>query len=64
VDRVNGVRIERLEDVVKAFETSTNAYDVLEFLPHNGFETLERAEVAKANARILETYGVAQDRRL
>jgi hypothetical protein len=64
VDRINGVRIERLEDVVKAFETSTNAYDVIEFLPHNGFETLERAEVAKANSRILETYGVAQDRRL
>ena len=64
VDRINGVRIERLEDVVKALETSTNAYDVIEFLPHDGFETLERAEVAKANSRILETYSVAQDRRL
>jgi hypothetical protein len=37
---------------------------VIEFLPHDGFETLERAEVAKANSRILETYSVAQDRRL
>jgi hypothetical protein len=64
VDRINGVRIDRLEDLVKAFETSTNAYDKIEFLPHDGFETLERAEVAKANSRILETYGVAQDRRL
>jgi S1-C subfamily serine protease len=64
VDKINGTRIERLEDVVKAFETGTNAYDVIEFLPHHSFETLERAEVAKANSRILETYGVGQDRRL
>ncbi|HEV2210243.1 MAG TPA: trypsin-like peptidase domain-containing protein [Verrucomicrobiae bacterium] len=64
VDKINGRRIEKLEDVVQAFETCTNAYDVIEFLPHHTVETLDRAEVAKNNSKILDTYGVAKDRRL
>ena len=64
LDEVNGVRIEKLEDLIRAFETCTNDFDLIEFLPHNSFETLERAEVAKANPRILKTYGIAKDRRL
>jgi S1-C subfamily serine protease len=64
VDRINGRRIEKLEDVVQAFDTSTNAYDVIEFLPHHTVETLDRAEVAKNNSKILDTYGVGKDRRL
>ena len=64
IDRINGVRIEKLEDVVRAFETGTNAQDVVEMLPHHNFECLDRAEVAKASDRILKTYGIAKDRRL
>lgn len=64
VDKINGRRIEKLEDVVQAFDTCTNAYDVIEFLPHHTVETLDRAEVAKNNSKILDTYGVAKDRRL
>jgi len=64
LDQINGIRIEKLEDVVRAFETGTNEFDQLEFLPHHSFETLERAEVSKANSRILKTYGIANDRRL
>jgi hypothetical protein len=64
VDQINGIRIDKMEDVVRAFETCTNAFDQIEFLPHHSFETLDRAEVAKANSRILETYGIAKDRRL
>ncbi|HLH53993.1 MAG TPA: serine protease, partial [Verrucomicrobiae bacterium] len=64
LDRVNGVRINRMDDLVKAFETTTNDFDLIEFLPHESFETLDRAEVAKANTRILKTYGIAKDRRL
>jgi S1-C subfamily serine protease len=64
VDKINGLRIETLEDAVRALETSTNAYDIIEFLPHNNFECLDRAEVAKANPGILKTYGVEKDRRL
>jgi S1-C subfamily serine protease len=64
LDRVNGIRIDRLEDVARAFETATNEYDLVEFLPHGSFEALDRSEVAKANSRILKTYGIAKDRRL
>jgi len=64
VDRINGARIEKLEDAIRALETGTNAYDVVEFLPHHNSECLERAEVAKANTAILKTYGLPSDRRL
>jgi S1-C subfamily serine protease len=64
IDKINGVRIEKLEDVVKAFETTTNAYDVVEILPHHNIECLNRAEVGRANDRILKTYAIAEDRRL
>jgi len=64
VDMVNGVRIEKLEDVVQALQTNTNAFDTIEFLPNHNFECLDHSQVAKANARILETYGLEKDRRL
>ena len=64
VDKINGVRIEKIEDVIRAFDSSTNAYDLVEFLPRHNQEALVRADVAKANAAILKTYGLAADRRL
>jgi hypothetical protein len=64
VDRINGTRINQMEDVVKALENSTNDFDLVEFLPHHSFETLDHAEVTKASSRILKTYGIAKDRRL
>jgi S1-C subfamily serine protease len=64
VDKINGVRIDKLEDAIAAFETNTNTHDVVEFVPHHSFECLDRAEVAKANPRILQSYSIAQDRRL
>ncbi len=64
VDKINGQRVEKLEDVVRAFEMNTNAYDTIQFLPHDSIESLNRAEVAKANPQILKTYGLPDDRRL
>jgi S1-C subfamily serine protease len=64
VDRVNDLRIEKLEDVVRAFEGNTNAHEVIEFLPNHTVECLERSQAAKANAAILKTYGLTKDRRL
>ncbi|MBI4661243.1 MAG: trypsin-like peptidase domain-containing protein [Verrucomicrobia bacterium] len=64
VDRINGIRIEKLEDIVRAFETSTNTQHLVEFMPHRAFECLDRADAEKANPRILQTYGVPNDRRL
>jgi hypothetical protein len=64
LDRVNGRRIDKLEDVITAFETNTNAFDVIEFIPRDQQEVLERADVATANPRILKTYSISKDRRL
>ncbi|NDF00047.1 MAG: serine protease, partial [Verrucomicrobia bacterium] len=64
VDKVNGIRIEKLEDLIRAFENPANGQHVLEFMPKNTFECLERAEADKANANILKTYGIPKDRRL
>jgi S1-C subfamily serine protease len=64
VDKINGVRIERLEDVIRAFESPSNGQHVVEFLPKNTFECIERAEADKAHPNILKTYGIQKDRRL
>ena len=64
VDRINGVRIEKLEDVVRAFEQNRSDFDVVEFVPHHAVETLPRAKLAGANTEILSNYGIPSDRRL
>ncbi|MDA1274106.1 MAG: trypsin-like peptidase domain-containing protein [Verrucomicrobia bacterium] len=64
VDKVNGIRINSLDDVIRAFETATADQHVIEFIPHQGFECLDRNEAAQANNRILQTYSVPSDRRL
>jgi hypothetical protein len=64
VDKVNGVRIDRLEDVIRALEKNDGRFDKIEFVPHGYFESLDRSEVAKANGRILKNYSIASDRRL
>ena len=64
VDRINGVRIESLEDVIRAFGDGAGAKHVIEFSPEHSLECLDRAEVQQANADILKTYGITKDRRL
>jgi S1-C subfamily serine protease len=64
VDRINGVRIERLEDVIRAFQSATNTHHVLQFAPEGGIETLDRQATDAAHPEILKTYGIPQDRRL
>ncbi len=64
VDKINGIRIEKIEDAIRAFESNTNAQHLIEFLPKGIFECLERKEVEQANPQILKTYGIPQDRRL
>ena len=64
VDTINGVRIDKLEDVVRAFESATNTHHVIEFVPNHAFETLKRTDAEAAQAEILKTYGVPRDRRL
>jgi hypothetical protein len=64
VDRINGVRIEKLEDVIRAFERNQQPFDVFEFVPHQTVECLQRSGLAEPNGGILKKYGIAQDRRL
>jgi hypothetical protein len=64
VDTINGIRIEKMADVVRAFETSTNAFDVISFVRSHQFECLDHAAAQQANAEILKTYGVPKDRHL
>jgi len=64
VDKINGVRIDSLADVVRVFESSTNAYDVIDFAHTHQFECLDHAAARQANAEILKTYGVSKDRHL
>jgi S1-C subfamily serine protease len=64
VDRINGQRIDRLEDVVTAFVSATNSHHVLEFLPNRALETLDRQAATEAHREILQSYGVPSDRRL
>ena len=64
IDKINGVRIEKLEDVIRAFEAGKGGQDVIEFVGKQGFECLDRDEANAANGLILKTYGVPSDRRL
>ena len=64
VDRINGRRIDRLEDVPLAFEKCDHPQDLIEFYPEAHVEALERGDVAQAQAEILKTYNVPKDRRL
>ena len=64
VDKINGIRIDRLEDVIRAFETSSPAQHVIEFASQGSVECLDRAQAETANPEIMNTYQVPEDRRL
>ena len=63
VDRVNGVRVERIEDLIRAFEGETGPYHVIEFLDRGRFAVLEREAAEAARSGILRAYGLGADRR-
>ena len=64
VDKINGVHIEKLADVIRAFASADGPQHAIEFLPEHNLECLDRAEAGQAGAEILKTYGIANDRRL
>jgi S1-C subfamily serine protease len=64
VDKINGLRIDKLEDVIRAFESNRNAQHVIEFSPMNHLEGLNRAQADQASPEILKQFGIASDRRL
>jgi hypothetical protein len=59
VNKINGVR------VIRAFEENTNKEQhLIDFLPDQAIEALDKNRAAEAHSEILKTYGVPKDRRL
>ena len=64
VDKINGMRIEQLSDVPKAFAATTGTDAIIEFLPDHHFEVIRKDEAEKANPDILNLYSVPAQSRL
>ena len=64
VDKINGMRIERLSDVPKAFAATSGHDAIIEFLPDHHFEVIRKDAAEKANPDILSTYSVPAQSRL
>ena len=64
VDKINGIRIEKMSDVPKAFAATNGADAIIEFLPDHHFEVIRKDDAEKANPDILETYRVPAQSRL
>jgi len=63
VDKINGMKINQLSDVPKAFAATSGPDAIIEFLPDHHFEVIRKDDAEKANATILDTYRVpAQSR--
>lgn len=64
VDRINGVRIDSLADVPRAFDTGDGEFHQIELGDNGIVIIMERDEAAAAHGEILKTYGISSDRRL
>jgi S1-C subfamily serine protease len=64
VDKINGIKIEQLSDVPKAFAAAKGGESIIEFLPNHHFEVIRTADAEKANPAILNTYSVPAQSRL
>ncbi len=64
VDKINGIKINKLEDVIRAFAEAKTDQHIMEFLPNGGFECIERKDADAASVEILKTYNIPSDRRL
>jgi len=64
VERVNGITINGLEDLVEALEKHDGDFHFIEFSTFNRFGVLDRQEAERANAEILKRYGINKDRNL
>jgi hypothetical protein len=64
VDKINGIRIERLSDIPRAFAASTGPDATTDFLPDHHLEVIRKDDAEKATADILDTYQVPAQSRL
>jgi len=64
VDKINGMPINQLSDVPKAFAATSGPDAIIEFLPDHHFEVIRKDDAEKANPDILSTYSVPAQSRL
>jgi len=64
VERINGVAIERLADVVGAIAAGEGPFHWVELEGAGGIEALDRARAEAAHPEILKQYAIASDRSL
>ena len=64
VDKINGVRINSLADVPRAFDTGDGEFHQIELGDSGIVIIMERDIAAAAHTEILQTYGIQSDRRL
>ncbi len=57
VDKINGIKINSLADVPKALD-ATKQYIVIEYLPNDQFEVLDRSAAILETPKILQTYNI------
>jgi S1-C subfamily serine protease len=64
VDKINGMTINSLSDVPKAFAATKGPDAIVEFLPDHHFEVIRKDDAEKALPDILSTYSVPAQSRL
>jgi S1-C subfamily serine protease len=64
VDKINGIPIRSLADVVSALEGNHERFHLLEFEGAAGIEALDREKADAAHAEILKQYAIPRDRHL
>lgn len=65
VEKVNGIRISGMKDLIKAFEKPPGKYHVIELDTKTSFDkriVIEADAAANASAKILSRYGIKSDR--
>jgi hypothetical protein len=64
VDKINGIPIRSLADVVSAFEGNEGRFHRLDFERASGIEVLDREKAEAAHPEILKQYAIRRDRSL
>ena len=64
VDKINGISVRSLSDVVSALEGNHERFHRLEFEGATGIEALDREKADAAHAEILKQYAIRRDRNL
>jgi S1-C subfamily serine protease len=64
VSRVNGKDIQSLKDLAQALSANQGQFQIFQYEPFDGLETLDRVKAEAAQKEILEQYGITSDRNL